>query len=454
MARKALEVALSNADVNSLTILSNSTQNPILARRASVILECAKGHSNKEVSMITGMNEMDVGRWRKAFIANGIDALRGKRKGGNTRPDAPDEAFYKHLDELLKEDDKNWTVKDLVQETGSTVSIVSAALRKRGINLQRQRQWVICTNDELISKTVDVIGLYLSKAEQGMIVRCSQDKLPECRGELVTRNRELAEDYLHYDGNISLTDAINTAVHRVKETSHLVPVTLSEFLNRTIAAFPTEDGYEYHILLCSSESKGYKGDRLKDIYQFWADNPEQWLKLVHNKVNELADHSQLNSISGLKNALDLYLEKCIETTAPLIWRKRLIQPEEVGSSSDQDACETDNDIRYKNGSESSPFLDELRDLFQRYMTPDLQNPDAVKCGFISFAYDQEEVRVRIEDDHGTMPDAACFDFSTLESFSEGMTAIEKCLINTRNRAGVHAAEMTADLLKKKRSRLG
>ena len=223
MARKSAAIVLNNSDVNDLTILSSSVHDPILARRANVILECARGLTNKEVSAITGMNEADVGRWRKAFIADGIDGLRGKRRGGNNRPDAPDESFYIRLDELLMQVDKNWTVQELVQELESTPNIVSAALRKRGIHLQRKRQWAIVTRDELIPKTVDVVGLFLSKNEQAIVIRCTQEGILECYGEFITRNRELSEDFLHYEGEISLADAINTAIHHVADTTRMNP---------------------------------------------------------------------------------------------------------------------------------------------------------------------------------------------------------------------------------------
>ncbi|MBQ7488391.1 MAG: helix-turn-helix domain-containing protein, partial [Clostridia bacterium] len=64
MARKSVEIKLSSAEINILNNLVLTTSDPVLSRRASVILACAEGMSNKAVSEKTGMNETDVGHWR------------------------------------------------------------------------------------------------------------------------------------------------------------------------------------------------------------------------------------------------------------------------------------------------------------------------------------------------------------------------------------------------------
>ncbi len=461
MARKAKPIILSNSDINGLLELSNLPHDPDLSRRASVILECSKGKSNKDVSALTGMNEADVGRWRKAFIAGGIDALRGKQRGGYHKENAADESFYLHLSELLGQDDKAWTLDELVTELNSTPNIVSAALRRKGVNLQRQRQWIITTHDELVPKTVDVVGLYLSKSEQALVVCCSRKPIKIRQGEFITRNRELSEDFKHYEGDISLANAIRTAAYHVNDVSQLVPVSLREFLDKTIEALPSEsDEYEYHLFLHSSERKSYRSRRLKGVYQTWIEEPQKWLDLVQSKIAELSDQDRLHSAPELIDALCLFLDNCKDTTSPLIWRKkesdttenalfselvneRYEDSDENGVADDSSPCESP--------SEKGLFLDEIKVILQKYLAATVDNPDGIGYGFISYAYDQQEVLVQIDGKHNDLPVASEFDFSSVEACAESLTNVEQSIIHIRNAAGVHAAELTVDLLKKTKS---
>ena len=99
--RVSQSIKLSSAQINILEDLAQNQRDAALARRASVILECAKGYTNKDVSATVGMNEADVGRWRKVFLENGIDGLKGKNNGGANQYVHFNEDLDKRLDDLL-----------------------------------------------------------------------------------------------------------------------------------------------------------------------------------------------------------------------------------------------------------------------------------------------------------------------------------------------------------------
>ncbi len=440
--RVAPIIKLSSLQSNALIELAGNPRDLVLARRASAILECAKGLTNKEVSIAIGMNEADVGRWRKVYLAEGIDGLKGKNNGGANQYSRPSDDLDKRLNELLSQADVDWTQEKLVQALGSTSSIVGAALRRRNVNLQRQRQWKIQTHDELIPKTVDVVGIYLTHDEQAMIVCCSKTPIHNNQGEFLTRNRELFEDFSAYSGVISLADAINTAARRVGDASKLTPISLPTFLDNAFESYPNADDFEYHIIVSSAVTKSYRGVRLKNIYQSWTSDPSHWLQLVDQKINELGDRSQVNSVHDLKAALSLYLKNCIPTTAPMIWLKLVNTDESPVPDSQINSPVPDN--------KQEAFEEELTSVLCKYLDMEKLGSEQVKCGFISFVCDQDQISIRMDTRPESIIDVSGMRMETVEECTAGLTVIEQAILKTCNDAGIHAAEMTADFIKKKK----
>lgn len=447
MPRKSLDIKLSLSEINALTELANSVHDPIIARRAKIILECNEGKSNKEISASTGMNEADVGRWRKTYAANGIESLRGKSTGGNNQYGSPNKEIEAKLDDLLNQGD-SWTVKSLAEEIGSTPSIISGLLRKKGITLQRKRQWEISTQDELVPKNVDIVGLFISHSEQILIMCCAKDAVPQCNGEIITRNRELYNDFAAYKGTISLTDAINTAIAHINDKSALVSIAGSDFLNQTLSLFPQDDSLEYHILIHSSKDAPYRRARFKGIYQNWADDISEWLQVLDTIIDELADRSQLNVGKELYESIASYLENCTSTTNPFLWRK--VPTSSVNISSAVESATKEQESKpFLPGTDHSPILDDLREVLAKHISQGTLDSEVVRCGFISFAYDKNDIRVHIDEDQGNQIKSSNYNVESVESCCDSLSSIEDALIKIREESGIHAAEMTVDLLKKK-----
>ena len=161
MSRKPDAIILNESDQILLANLLESAD-PNLSRRAQIIIECSKGYNNKEVSERVGMNRMNVAHWRKAFLENGINGLISKH-GGGASPKVPIDDFDITLDKLLDDKSIEWTAETLAQETGASLNMVYYALKKRGISLQRKRQWFIPTQDEVIPKTLDIVVYFQGK---------------------------------------------------------------------------------------------------------------------------------------------------------------------------------------------------------------------------------------------------------------------------------------------------
>lgn len=438
MSRHSNIVNLNESDRIALLNLLESAE-PNLSKRARIIIECSKGLSNIEISELVGMNRMNVAHWRNAYLEDGLNGLLSKH-GGGASPKVPVENLDAKLDRLLNDKSVEWSAESLAQETGASINMIYYALKKRGVSLQRRRQWVIQTQDELVPKTLDIVGLYISKEEQAMLVCCSSSPILNSKGELITRCKELFDDFEAYSGTISLTDAINTAAERSQKTTQQKPTSLFEFLTETMAQFPSTPGYEYHLITCSPEDKLYRSDRIRNVYQMRSADSREWLGFVKQKVSELGDRSQLNTVSNLYNAIQSYLQSVTSMSSPLIWRK--VMDKEV-------VCQNAFDTTETNPIEPDDFHQKLKDFLKRNLPSSGVDDSALRVGFISFAGTKDEIMVSLDENQNNSLDVRNLQLDTNEDYVETLTAMETEIIKIRNSAGKHSIEMAAKLLKKK-----
>ncbi|MBQ7486189.1 MAG: hypothetical protein IJT77_01695 [Clostridia bacterium] len=165
--------------------------------------------------------------------------------------------------------------------------------------------------------------MYVSKEEQAMMVCCSSKQIIGLKGELITRCKELSDDFDTSAGTVSLADAINTAAERAQNGVKQKSMSLSEFLTETLALLPSAPGYEYHLYICSPDERPYRSDQVRNVYQVRATDSTEWLGFVNQKISELGDRSQLNTASNLYGAIQGYLQKSTDMSIPLVWRKTL-----------------------------------------------------------------------------------------------------------------------------------
>jgi len=385
------------------------------------------------------MNRTNVAHWRDTFLESGISGLIGKH-GGGASPKTPVEDFEATLDKLLDDQSIEWSAEALAQETGASLNMIYYALKKRGVSLQRKRQWIIPTQDEVIPKTLDVVGLYISKTEQAMLVCCSSSPMLSSRGELVTRCKELSDDFAVYAGKaIPLADAIHTAAERAQETHHQKSASLSEFLTETMPLLPSSSDYEYHLFICSPEDRPYRSDQIRNVYQVCATDSTEWLSFANQKIKELGDRSQLNSASNLYQAIHGYLQQSTDTSSPLIWRKIL----------DTQVVQNSAETRKTDSSNPGSFLQKLQDFLKSNLPPSGMDSDALRVGFISFACVQDEMMVSLDENQSASLSIPNLMLDTNENYTETLTTLESEILKARNSAGKHDIEMAAELLKKK-----
>jgi transposase len=106
-----------------------------LAVRARVVLACAGGLSNSDVSRRLGVSLPTVGKWRRRFVADRVDGLRdGPRPGApRTITDAVVEAVLAKTLERPPGPDGRWSTRSMAAAVGLNQTAVSRIWRAFGL---------------------------------------------------------------------------------------------------------------------------------------------------------------------------------------------------------------------------------------------------------------------------------------------------------------------------------
>ncbi|MET7951848.1 IS630 family transposase, partial [Micromonospora sp. NPDC005324] len=144
-----------------------------LALRARIVLACADGLSNSEVSRQLGVSLPTVGKWRKRFIAQQLAGLLDEPRPGAPLKitDAQVEAvIVKTLEEVPCNRDSHWSTRSMAKAAGLNQTAVSRIWRAFGLKPHLVDTWKLSTDPLFIDKVRDVVGLYLDPPDKAMVL--------------------------------------------------------------------------------------------------------------------------------------------------------------------------------------------------------------------------------------------------------------------------------------------
>ncbi|MEE6258864.1 helix-turn-helix domain-containing protein [Plantactinospora sonchi] len=133
---------LTDAEREALTRRRTTAQ--ALAMRARIILACARGLSNSEVSRLLGVSLPTVGTWRSRFVVRRVDGLYDEPRPGRPRQvsDAAVERVTVGTLESTPRHATYWSSRSMAAATGLSQSTVSRIWRTFGLQpwrAERQR---------------------------------------------------------------------------------------------------------------------------------------------------------------------------------------------------------------------------------------------------------------------------------------------------------------------------
>jgi transposase len=309
-----------------------------LALRARIVLACATGADNQEAGRMVGVTPHTVGKWRRRFIAHGIDGLLDlprpnvHRKLGDERVE---EVIHATL-ESLPAGSTHWSTRKMAKRAGVSRSSVSRIWRAFKLKPHREGTFTLSTDDFFVEKVRDVVGLYMSPPDHA-IVLCADEKtqiqalsrsqplLPLDFGQVVKKTHTYERH-----GTTNLFAALDIATGKV--IGELFPrkraSEFRHFLATVDTSLPAKQ--EVHLVVDNSSIHGAPTVQrwLKQHPRFhlhFVPTYSSWLNLVERWFGKLTDDAirrgSHNSTRELETAIRAYIQATNDDPKPFVWTK-------------------------------------------------------------------------------------------------------------------------------------
>jgi transposase len=310
-----------------------------LASRARIVLACADGLSNSEVSRRLGASLPTVGKWRQRFVAGRVDGLRDEPRPGAARKitDAVVEAvIVKTLEETPDNRDSHWSTRSMAKAVGLNQTAVSRIWRAFGLKPHLVDSWKLSTDPLFVDKVRDIVGLYLDPPQAAMVLAVDEksqmqalDRTAPMLPLMPGVPGRTTHDYVRH-GTTSLFAALDVATGKVigqTQRKHRHQEFL-RFLKTIDKATPPD--VDLHLVL-----DNYGTHKTPAIHQWLVKHPRfhlhftptysSWLNLVERWFAELTNRklrrSAHRSVQALEADVTAWIEAWNADPKPFVWTK-------------------------------------------------------------------------------------------------------------------------------------
>ncbi len=150
---------------------------PLLARRARVVLACAEGLDNKTVARKLRTSLGMVGKWRFRFLEARLEGLYDEPRPGAPRKvsDAQVEKVIIQTLESTPRGEMHWSTRGLAKATGLSRMTISRIWQAFGLQPHRSETFKLSPDPQLIEKVRDIVGLYMNPPDHALVF-CVDEK--------------------------------------------------------------------------------------------------------------------------------------------------------------------------------------------------------------------------------------------------------------------------------------
>jgi len=330
---------LSTEERDRLQALAHRARSqPLLARRARVVLACAEGIDNKSVARKLRCSLGMVGKWRARFLKTRLEGLYDEPRPGAPRrvSDTQVEQVVIQTLESTPRGETHWSTRGLAKATGLSRMTISRIWHAFGLQPHRSDTFKLSPDPLLIDKVRDIVGLYINPPDHALVL-CVDEKtqiqalertqplLPMRPGQLERRTH----DYKRH-GTTSLFAALelktNQVIAQLKRRHRSLE--FRRFLDVIEEQVPA--GLEMHIIM-----DNYGTHKTALIRKWFAQRPRfhvhytptygSWINLVERWFGELTNkrirRGVFRSVKELEAAIREYIEVHNEDPKPFVWTK-------------------------------------------------------------------------------------------------------------------------------------
>ncbi len=337
--RPKAELVLSTEERLVLERLANRRKSAqSMAMRARIVINCAKGDTNRDVAARLGVSEAMVGKWRRRFVEHRLDGLCDDPRPGVPRTITDDQVeavIVKTLEEKPN-DATHWSTRSMAAEMGMSRTTVNRIWNTFGLQPHRAESFKLSTDPFFIEKVRDVVGLYLDPPERAVVL-CVDEKsqiqalnrfqpiLPMMPGTPERRSH----DYVRH-GTTSLFAALDMATGKVigsLKQRHRASE-FKKFLVQIDQEVPSD--LQVHLVL-----DNYATHKTPDIQRWLLRHPRfhlhftptsgSWLNMVERWFAELTTKKIKRgahmSVKALEKDIREWIATWNENPRPYVWVK-------------------------------------------------------------------------------------------------------------------------------------
>ena len=330
---------LSDEERDRLQALAHRARSqPLLARRARVVLACAEGLDNKSVARKLRCSLGMVGKWRARFLKTRLEGIYDEPRPGAPRQvsDAQVEQVVIQTLESTPRGETHWSTRGLAKASGLSRMTISRIWHAFGLQPHRTDTFKLSPDPLLIDKVRDIVGLYMNPPDHALVLcvdektqiqalERSQPLLPMRPGQLERRTH----DYRRH-GTTSLFAALelktNQVIAQLKRRHRSLE--FRQFLDVIEEQVPA--GLEVHIIM-----DNYGTHKTALIRKWFAQRPRShvhytptygsWINLVERWFAELTNkrirRGVFRSVKELEAAIREYIDVHNEDPKPFVWTK-------------------------------------------------------------------------------------------------------------------------------------
>jgi transposase len=148
-----------------------------LALRARIVLGCAHGETNTQVSRRLLVTLQTVGKWRRRFVDQRLDGLLDAPRPGQPRKitDAKVEEVLAMTLERKPKQATHWSTRLMAEASGLNQTAIVRIWQAFGLQPHRAESFKLSTDPLFIDKVRDIVGLYLAPPTRAVVL-CVDEK--------------------------------------------------------------------------------------------------------------------------------------------------------------------------------------------------------------------------------------------------------------------------------------
>lgn len=309
-----------------------------LSERCRIILLCADGVQNKEVSKSLGFSENTVGKWRRRFLKDRIVGLLDEHRPGRPRTIEDDQVAAVIEKTLYNKpgDATHWSIRSMAAETGFSHTTIRRMWNAFGLQPHRSETFKLSSDPLFVDKVRDIVGLYLDPPNRALVLSVdekSQIQALDREQPVLPMTPGIPERQTHNyirHGTTSLFAALDVATgfvigkcykrHRAAE--------FLDFLKEIDRNVP--DGLDVHIIMDNYAT--HKTDAIRawlarrphyhvhftPTSASWINQVERWFAELTRKQLQRGVHT---SIKKLEADIHAFIKRNNQKPKPFKWTK-------------------------------------------------------------------------------------------------------------------------------------